>query len=406
MSPVRFPPEIFAEIFSYLSPNDLTGVCRISHHVHAIAQPILYRSPNFRHGNHCSESLTIFINTLLIPGNESLANHVRSIAWAFPEIESSEKSATISALSTAAASRLGLEIPLVSGDAHVVLLLHLLPRLQNIEIAHFENDGILYNFMERIQPEFLSSLRSIRWLTFNGSTIRPQGLLAILMLPRIRNVIVRLTEDTEAIFRPDIRAGVSVVTHLNLAFGCISTSMLMTILKIPKALSHFSYMVFFGPELNLSAFGIALQPLKRSLTHLHLDFGLTDPNDNHDLSRATIGSIRDWPVLQSVTCALTPLLGRGRNWDDPDLLAGLLPLGIRYLEILRDEFWTDLEVVREVFVLLGQKRAMVDGLRNVVLYRDCNHSPVMRQRLRAAGMAVGVELDGNAPVSRGIIVPW
>lgn len=141
---------------------------------------------------------------------------------------------------------------------------------------------------------------------------------------------------------------------------------------------------------NFQAFRTALAPLQSSLTNLVLYYWTTRTlNTHHGGPSTTIGSLRDWPVLRSLHCSLLPILGLGLPGESRDI-ARVLPVCIRELEILDDQFWTPDDALHEAVVMVRQKKAVLPELRKVVVYSRGGGDTVARERLRRACVDAGV----------------
>lgn len=104
-----------------------------------------------------------------------------------------------------------------------------------------------------------------------------------------------------------------------------------------------------------------------------------------------IASFRDWPALRSVTCSLDVLVSRGSH----GLLAAVLPVGVRELEILDDGDVPVGVAVKEVVALLAAAE-MVPEMRRVRVYAERRKSKRLRRRLKKACWAVGVAFEDRA----------
>lgn len=394
----HLPHEILIEIFSLLCCIDLASTSRVSHRLRAVSEPLLYRSPSLYISDeeHVSQNFYMFLRTLLTPGCEVLATHVRHLTLEWDDLEHTPEPEI--ALFKAAASRLGITQPVVSGGGQAVLLLHLLPRLQILEVDPPETPDAFSTFMDmqrdvlhtQMLPLGLQSLREYFCCWTGG--VSPRTLLALLKLPCIRTIIVRFSNEPDflsAMVDPDIT---STVTNLRLLNSIVSSSSLACILKIPRALEQFA---FFVRGFDLLSFGNALEPLRNTLQSLTLDFQCVCSRNYmaaaDEISTYPIGSLREWPVLYTVRCSMVALLGMGPQGDPPRLLEYVLPATIRELEILSDQYWPPEEVVDHVVLLLERKEVMVPKLQKVVVLNNWNRDPE-RQRLKDACEAVDVEL--------------
>lgn len=383
---VRCPHEISAHIVSYLSQQDLTSTARDSRQLHDICQPLLYKEPCIITGTQLPPSLYIFLRTLLSPGREILATHVRwlTVHWTNQDADLLLQPAVDTALLTSSASSLGLPNPLFDSSACVVLLLHLLPRLHTLHVIPAHDRDKLDQFLSGA-PTALQSLREFRWYSANRhSGVSPGMLLALLRLPRIRiidvHMVTRLPPATLA-------ERTSCVTHLEFSFGGLSARSLALVLAVPRALTHFTYRAVAGNRASMAELADALRPVRETLQHLDLDvFRCIGSVPSGVCGDGSIGSLRTWPALRSVRCSLAVLVGSEES------LVDVLPGGLCALETIQDPVWSVEKVVREVeAVVLGMKTA-VPRLATVAVHVDCQKSEVIMVRLKDACVAEGVRL--------------
>lgn len=401
-----FPNEILLDIFSRLHHRDLARACLVSRRLCEISQPLLYKDP-FLLKSSPPTPLGAFLQSLLTPGREALATYVRDLTVEWDNISQTGSDVTHYRQTQ---SRRGLDyVQAQSGGTQLITLLHLLPELHGLhllppsqcdQLDHLFQSFHVQQPIETL-PKAFHSLREFRchWDScYSG--VSTEVLVLLLRLPYIRSITIPFAGVTEPC-SPKVNAaiaaaaGTSTITHLECASVLSQASSLPGILTIPRALMHFSY--FGGREnvdaFDLVAFGRTLQPLRKSLKSLHLDFINLYSNARGDNNRltATIGSLHQWPVLSIIQCPLLALLGLGPQPDSPLQLADVLPVGIRELEILGDSYWSFADTVHEVVVLLGQKE-MVPRLKRVAVYQDYRRDYQLLERLRAACRAAEVEL--------------
>lgn len=393
----RFPPEILDHVWSNLSSADLITVSRVSRHCNVISAPFLYRAPKL---DSDSSTRYLLLRTLLTPGREWLATHVKSlhVHWNDREAETKDIPASDIALLTLGASRRGLENPFTSEGVQVILLLSLLPSLRVLSMNLIEDDASLLKNMEddhvdrplMTLPIRFRSLRQFHWASSNMQ--RSPGisfLLEILSLPDIRIMTVQMgapevcdaLHPTPTITSNSLR---SSVTHLTFNNGNIADWWIPGVLQIPLALTHLSLEQFLAAKDRIPDLRIALQPLKSSLQLLHLDYCVVGQRKR---STNTIGSLRDWPVLRTVR--ITPGALMVKNFS-PNL-ADVLPECIRDLEFLSDREWPTEELVPELLVLLEQKDK-VAGLRTLRVLMTIRKSREVIGKLQVACMKAGVVL--------------
>lgn len=360
----QLPLEISTEILCYLPSSDLLNISKLSRHMHAVSQPLLFKTPVLQSGYGATKSpLQIFLEVLLSPGGEALAHHVRSlhVHW-----YSHFKSDTDISLLTDAASRLGLRLPLTWEDGQLVLLFHLLPCLHNLELSPpGEGDDRVLDMIAAQTPTMSETplplgLRNLRRFRCTPTSIydgvHPSMLLTLLHMPYMRELDVRLIDaDTLSPADFDAAASTSRVTHLSLTSAVIPAESLTRILRVPTGLTHFTYSVS-GSEIDLADVGAALLPLKQSLQVLHLDlYGVWQAPDG------SIGSLRDWSALHTLRGSMLELLGR----SDTVGLVDVVPAGITELEILRDRYWSVAQE-KEKMLEMVQQKVRVPGLRVLV----------------------------------------
>ncbi|KAL0639463.1 hypothetical protein Q9L58_001492 [Maublancomyces gigas] len=399
------PFEISAEILSYLPRTALANVSRLSHQMHAVSQPFLYKSLSLTSSDRPGpSSLHIFLQMLLSPDGDMIATYVRSlhVQLDHEETKLTPESAYDLIGFNAAADSVGLTHSPTSDTGQLVLLLHSLRDLHVLSVSSPDDstdvfsqiiDTSIGTLATGTHPLILLHLREFQ--CSNGS-VSPNALLAILQLPCIRRVDVHLTEKTGAPL-PTIEAaaGSSPVTSLRLTSFKITPSLLKCILAATAALTEFSFSARYPYHVfAISRFGHALQSLKATLQHLDVDLsGVVRMMASHEHGRLfRFGSFHDWQALQTVRCELSTLLGgvvlrHGRR------LVDVLPPGLRELDIQGNRFWSveqevDLlvEFLREDTVVVGMVKLAVGhgrtGLRSM-------------NRLLVACEAAGVELVDN-----------
>lgn len=354
--------EIFLEIFSHLLSPECARVCLLSRRLGSLAQYILYRTPSVVRLEYDSPSLELFLRTIL--ARPLLAGFVRHLEfdgdsfWREQVLTPSD-----SALFTSAARRLELPYSMQRSDHQFQLLLHLLPNLKAIDITRDEADQFdqfvgNYVLHDRTRP-LPVGFRSLRHVHFSWGMrvgLTPQMLMNLFRLPSIRTISVHI----QSLFIPALCTTFSSpVTQLTLRSGSISILSLADILRIPRALTHLSLVdwdlagsIFHGPTL-----GRVLQCVSSTLKHLQLsacDYMDMGPPLLDDWQPNTIGSLRYWPVLTTLRCSLTPLLGQGPETATARLV-DVLPLGIRALEIEADQHWSCAAAWHQIADLVDQK---------------------------------------------------
>lgn len=365
------PNEILHEIISRLCPTDLVCTSTVSRHFQSISQAPLYRNPLLRVWGKKDTPLQLFLRTLLLsPDRQTLASYVRSLTVELEARTAPKPDSLDISLLTAAAISLGFnDHPLSAQGAQIVLLLRLLPRLNILDLwALDEGRGLGYTYFEDVlQPPLtlplaLQTIYEFRSVgTTSATGVTPMILVALMALPSIRKIVVAVTdEDIESedfLTAAAAAAGTSRVTELHLLYGDLTHRSLGAILKIPQALTRFSYSTMVAHSyFELVEFGEALAPLRSSLQHMWIDFADTERLGDEDMDEDcydTIGSLRGWEVLQTLDCPLMALLGRSRTAGSRRL-SDMLPLGLHILRVVGDHYWTTGEVVDQVVGLLEQ----------------------------------------------------
>lgn len=366
----QLPREIAAEILSNLHCSDLASTSRLSRRMNAISEPLLYKVPVLtNYGNDKPPCLQIFLRTLLSPGGGRLATYVQSInmerqPWTACHDKDPERSleqSTDIALFKAAATPFGLRDDIGFQDSQIMLLLHYLPHLHALRIIPLDgsDDPSAGLFDEDIDPQIdnlppgLQQLREFR--CFSRDTdggVSPNTFLTLLQLPCIRTIKVHITYEMGISLRSAAAAaGTSVVTDLRLTNGTLSLEPLQCILRIPIALTSFSYSAGSPhPDFDI---GEALLPLRATLKFLRIEFmHLTEP----------IGSLREWAALRTLKCSLAVLLGK---WQERESLrlVDVLPLGLRELDVRSDPYWSVDAALDQKMELLMEKETVRPELK-------------------------------------------
>lgn len=284
----------------------------------------------------------------------------------------------------------------ISEIRQVVLLLQLMPRLQALHLPRLlESRSTLFwpkPLHLKVLPPTLREF-TYEWPAPNN-LIELENLLTILRLPCIRSIVVHTsihiyTEAAKTLIAA--AAGTSSLTHLSIRCDSTRLQELQSILRIPRALTRFVYQPYhLCGGVNFAGLGLALLPLQNSLTSLHLDFRFSSPFWQSSGPTTTIGSLREWAALQTVTCKLRVLIARGSHG-----LAAVLPAGIRELDILDDEDVPVGEAVKEVVALLAAVER-VPALERVRVYAGRRKSKRLRRRLRNACWAERVAFEDGS----------
>lgn len=403
---IDLPLELLLGVFIYLDAPDLGRVSQVSHHLHIVVEPILYQTVELADWGSTPSPFQMFMSS--IQRRPIRASYVRflTLEWEGSDTISFPPSVTnIHQLSIAAS---------MSGDqesqgAQVLVLLHLLPRLQVLDLTPPIELDLFDEFMDEhayiagaTLPVGLQSIREIHcyWCD-SESGVNPETLLAMLMLPSIRVVDVRFVMSMDNL-QLEIDCArfikMSTVTDLRFGFGDVDSSSLAKIFCIPRALTHFSYGdKNAGGRYRCDAPGLgrALSLVESTLQYLVISFNDDiedsegEDEDDEDNKPQTICSLREWPVLWKVKCSLTLLLGKEPRMATARLV-DVLPIVIREFEIECDPFWSNNEALNQLVDLMEQKK--VCGLSWLAVLIVWNSQVMMDARLRAACGAAGVTL--------------
>lgn len=380
--------EILTEILSYLPCNDLAQTARVSLKLYTVSQSLLYTAP-------CVTSITgvrtprslqvlprttppplqLFLRTLLSAGGEHLAAQARSLRLTWDNIPIDPPTnvpADVAGLFAAAASRIGLNLPLASQGAQVVLLLHLLPRLCVLDLGLPIDRDAVSDFMSGYhnatpapaRPLALDQLREFRCSPnlMNGP-INPKLLLVLLGMPNMRSVDVHIIDFAYHPLQAPTRS--SRVTKLRFTRAVVSPAALRCILATTVALTHFTYhLKCYLRDLDITHIAPALAPLRGTLQMLHftIDKGLY-VHDGRPTVTGSLGSLREWAGLRTLRCQLVGLLGCGGQSG----LVDMLPVGLRELEVVEDGYWAKEEVRGQVLPVLRLKETLVPVLERLAM---------------------------------------
>lgn len=366
-------------------------MCLVSLLFKALAEPFLYKKVTLGQNEI---SLTSFLHTVLARPALAVYVPVLSVRW-YDEPDSSTQ-IVIDILFAAALIRLGLTQSIGqspwTGRPQVILLMYLLPNLQELVIDWCDafrefGEGTLTIPIERL-PAGLKSLQ-----IFNGTghldapATTHTMLLALLRLPHIRKLSLNMesaedytddhhdadtndNHDVDNLISPADNRKMSSVTNLRFVYGNLSTAMLNRILQQPRALTHFTYMDSDDFALvETTTFQTALSHLRPTLQYLHLEWirALETPEREDDVEPRTIGSLRDWPVLRTLRCSLTALVGKPAVAKSR--LVDVVPAVIRILVLdqqddgtsftasdQRSDMWAESDMTDMIRELLEKKR--------------------------------------------------
>lgn len=398
----ELPYEILLEILSLLPCIDLASTIRVSHRLQHISQPLLYKAPcltkvpSYRRAR---PSIEIFLRTLLAPGHESLSSHVRVLSLkssaSLAKRTSRYRSHTID-LIRAMASKHNIRNPLTSQKTQLMLLLDLLPYLQVLYLSPNACRLALSDFLAPSMaagtlPRGLQSLQEFHCSCVgDGYSVE---ILPLFKLPSIRTIDVPGC-NRYMMSVPDMEAAVatSPVTHLRI-WQDGDPCAIGHVLRIPIALTRFSYTATadFNTCTALSDFMANLAPLRPSLQYLHLNFShvYTGYADVEPLLPYGAGSLREWPVLRTLSCSLMPLLGKQPLLGSPRL-ADMLPPGLCEFKVLSDLFWCVPNGEDQVLEMLERKEREVPRLAKISVHAGWEESQGLMDKVTTACEAAGV----------------
>lgn len=408
-----FPPEALRNIFFSLNQKDLVHASLVSRRWQAICEPILYENPVLKqqYTTSCypptTHGLELFLRTLVAPGRERLASHVRKIylRWCRGIVALTPVRRSTLATLAAAESRYGVPHSSVYGssDSQVVLLMHLLPRLRKVRMGMPDEQDSFRDFLDTIGPANPLPLAFQSLTKFyaqggyrkdsQGVGIRPEAVLALLQLPHLENLEVEVRGQFDGPFPTDVH-GTSRVTKLFLQYVDTSIALLEFLLRVPRALEKLEY---YGPYMD--GFTGVLSQLRATLTYLWVEF------DDNEIPLGGAYSFRTWPVLRYLACPPELLIrcaGPPAGWP----LAERLPVCTEVLHIVNwecgsDTEWTPELAVQDLVLLVTVGKPMVPFLKWVMVNRDswvCYVSKEVQEVLLAACESTGVQLYFNFPV--------
>ncbi|KAL0631764.1 hypothetical protein Q9L58_009372 [Maublancomyces gigas] len=226
-----------------------------------------------------------------------------------------------------------------------------------------------------------------------------------MQLPSIRSIQVPwIIVHQMPIERMQVAAATTPVTHLRFSnperfslahshYTDISARALDYVLRVPIALTHFSYSSDSNSNLELPVFMRSISLLRLTLQYMHLDFSdVTLPieaEENEVFLPSDAGSLREWLVLRTMSCSLMPLLGKQVLHNSVRLM-NLLPPGLRELEILQDWKWEVCDAVEHVVEMLAQKPYAAPRLEKVAVVTSCRKSQRTIDKLTVACETAGV----------------
>lgn len=399
----HIPNEMLSEILYRLSSADLASVSLVSHRLHNVSQALLIKAPNLTTGYPRGErgnphSLERFLRLVTTPGNQDLALRVRelNLYWNHPWKTSRQDLVQPMAGDqhpTPSPPQISYEIP----NEQIMLLLRHLPRLAVLHITSPTRRFSFHKFIECLHvlspsefPAAFQSLQEFRYTSKGAHAgMNCEALSVLLKLPNLRTIEARLIDDgiNDPTSDAWTSARTSSTTQLHLIAALVRPRWLSRLLATPRVLTHFTFSASpVHRNHQFHALRSTLRRIRGTLVYLHVDLGGVDNGEEEEEEEDAeevlgeeytagpgfIGSLADWPRLRTVRCSMVALVGYKLHTDTA-WLAGVLPGGIRELEVLVDDYFSLLEMVRAVVRLLADKERVVPMLERVMVA-----TPVMK----------------------------
>lgn len=375
------PPEVLRQIFSYLTGRDLVNISLVSRPWHIWSQERLYSQVALM---VAPSKVSIFLRTLLSPGLEHLASYVRGLhVRVFPCRLGPNDQYILPAL-TAAAVRLRLPYQEFTVGEQVMLLLHLLPRLEELFLRSVSDITIVDTLLNAANDptDLPLALRSIHHISctwgHRSYGLLPDNVMALSLLPRIRTIHTHMHAMIPVPF-PTVQHGTSNITSLNLTCWNFRIATLGHILCIPRALTSLS----LNADINWNATAVsglqqALEPLRLTLQTLVLVFRYPWDEMAEVLQSIRL-SVRTWPMLRSLTCSARVLLG-DKYAEPTRYLYDLLPLSLLELRLDPEPWiWGEDPMPDELIRLMERQASSVPLLQTIFWRMGCrNDLPVLR----------------------------
>lgn len=374
------PNEILESILSRLNRTDLARTSRVSRHLNAVAEPLLYTVVELTYNGTAPSMFRMFLHTILV--HPDLARYVQVLAvrWSAEEVCEVGMSGSDMVLFASVAKLRRHQFILHVPISQILLLLFHLPKIICFDIvaptdAGMGIDEFIYDFAILPPSEHPVSFASLLELRLKctdpeGST-SAKTMLATFEFPALRWLRIYHVVEIDEIETHRYRhlTGKSQITHFSLGCDKFNDRSLRWVMEFPRALTHFAFR--FGAvephPFDAAVFGDALVPVQRTLEQLTVELCNTEQFMRGNEIQCAIGSLREWPVLKQVRCPLTLLLGQG-----PEVrlgrLAVVLPKVIQEFVVVVDEFWSAEQIVREVVWLLDDKGVCgLDWLREIAV---------------------------------------
>lgn len=363
------PNEVLCDIFFHLGQEELAGFCLASRRLRSVAEPFLYQKvslstlpttvhafESFQRTSSSRPALLKDIKSLTLRWDQDPNTH-----WNTPLAMTPPPPAD-AWLFGVVMSLFGMKPEPTLEGKYIMPLLRQLPHLEVLHLRPSRNLDIFHiNHPFGDLPRF-ECLREVRcdW-AYSRGTVGHTTLMFLLMLPSMRTLDMRLVcaiERPNSEVIPHSCFGKSGVTDLRLNYGSLWPGALEEFLRVPRALTHFSYNNLPSELFEFNEVGLLLERIGRpTLQFLALSLGLANYRwFSYTLVSFPISSLRDWPVLWSIRSSLAVLLGKGPNeWPGQGHLIDVLPDVIRELEIEIDRYWTATEIAAEVLQMLDLK---------------------------------------------------
>lgn len=187
----------------------------------------------------------------------------------------------------------------------------------------------------------------------------------------------------------------SPVTRLRLTWKDMSISSLALLVNAPVGLTHLAYLGVGDTQLRVVEFMGNIAPLRLSLQHLKLDYFRVQVALNSLKEDRLRSSLRTWPVLQTLSCSVTELVG---NVFAEELLClpDVLPRSLRAFRVLEDKHILYQSLVDMVVdQLLRRKEDALPALETLCLKSWSNEGDdeQANEVLGVACVNAGVEIE-------------
>ncbi|KAL0639032.1 hypothetical protein Q9L58_001914 [Maublancomyces gigas] len=331
----------------------------------------------------------LFLRTLLTPGLDTLATHVRSISVSWDSLLAEPIDPVDLPLFHAAAQLHGLTEPCTMTNDFVELLLHLLPRVHSLVLRPADTPSTYDTFLGSTTAgvPLPLALRSVRNLscTWNSHYYGVTGEMFLMMmtLPNIRTLDVQILDGVN----DALPTATSAVTTLHILYSGQSIKPLAPILRVPRALTHLSFIIsIHATDVDLLELHHALEPQRNTIQLL--DLRLTPDHRSAHQGVALTASFATWPVLRGLRCPLRMLPG-----DRPCTMRRLrevFPPNLCELQLFVDYAYWYADVLDALLRLIVCMTEVVPLLRKVAISGNCDR-PVWMQ-VWSVCRQIGIEL--------------